>query len=48
VNFALAMLPLLSVAEQATDVRPILNRVPEGGRQVTGTTPSTASRAVTT
>jgi hypothetical protein len=30
-NFALAVFPLVSVAEQATVVRPILNRLPDAG-----------------
>jgi hypothetical protein len=47
VNLARAVLPLASVAEQLTVVRPILNRLLDRGRQMTGTTPSTASRAVT-
>src|SRR5438105_7326967 len=41
-------LPLVSVAEQRTRVRPALNQLPDLGRQVTGTAPSASSRAVTT
>jgi hypothetical protein len=37
--------PLLSVAEQATTVRPTLKRLPVGGRQETGTAPSVSSSA---
>jgi hypothetical protein len=37
VNLAVALLPLSSVAEQTTLVRPTLNRVPERGLHVTGT-----------
>ena len=39
------VLPVLSVAEQLTMVCPIGNNEPEAGKQVTGTEPSTASRA---
>lgn len=38
---------LESVARQRTTVRPSLKRLPERGLQATGTTPSTASLAVT-
>ena len=47
VNRVVALLPLLSVAAQETRVLPTLNRLPEGGVQVTGTVPSTVSEAVT-
>jgi hypothetical protein len=47
VNFAAAVFPLPSVAEQLTTVRPILKRLPDFGRHDTGTAPSTSSRAVT-
>ena len=45
VNEAVAGLPAESVAEQLTVVVPIANVEPEGGGQVTGTTPSTLSTA---
>ena len=41
------VLALESAAVQVTAVRPTGNRAPERGSHVTGTTPSTASRAVT-
>jgi hypothetical protein len=44
---AVLVLPLVSVAEQVTRVRPTANRRPDRGEQVTGTTPSTSSCAVT-
>ena len=47
VNLAVAVFPLLSVAEHLTTVRPILKRLPDLGRHDTGTAPSTSSRAVT-
>jgi hypothetical protein len=47
VNLAVALFPLLSVAEQLTTVRPILKRLPDLGRHDAGTAPSTSSRAVT-
>ena len=47
VNRAVAVFPLLSVAEQVTFVRPILKRLPEAGRHETATGPSTSSVAVT-
>jgi hypothetical protein len=40
-------LPLESVAEHVTLVRPSLNRLPERGLQVTGRVPSVVSSAVT-
>src|SRR5262249_35349491 len=45
VNVALALLPLRSDAVQVTVVRPSGKTPPEGGAQVTGTLPSTASVA---
>jgi hypothetical protein len=47
VNDALAVLALESVAEHLTTVRPIGNRPPDRGTQVTGTLPSAASLAAT-
>jgi hypothetical protein len=38
---------LVSAAEQVTRVRPTRNREPDRGRQVTGTSESTSSTAVT-
>ena len=46
-KLAVAVLALVSVAEQWTRLRPMRNRLPEGGRHLTGTGPSTASLAVT-
>ena len=46
-NVAVLVLALVSVAEQRTRVRPILNRAPDAGRQVAVTAPSTSSCAVT-
>ena len=46
-NEALAVFALESVAEQLTAVRPIRNRLPDRGVQVTGTWPSVLSLAVT-
>ena len=46
-NDALAVFALVSVAVQLTTVRPIGNRLPERGAQVTGTSPSAPSLAVT-
>ena len=46
-NDAFRVLALESVAEQLTTVRPIGNRLPDRGWQVTGTRSSTASVAVT-
>lgn len=43
---AIAVLPLPSVAEHVTIVRPTLKRLPEAGRQETATDPSTSSVAV--
>lgn len=47
INVAVDVLALESVAEHLTTVRPIRNRLPDRGTQVTGTWPSTASLAVT-
>ena len=47
INLAVAVLALESVAEHLTTVRPIGNRLPDRGTQVTGTWPSTESLAVT-
>src|SRR6187551_2957474 len=47
-KLAVPALALVSVAEQLTRVRPMRKRVPERGRHVTGTGPSTSSVAVTT
>jgi hypothetical protein len=46
-NEALAVFALESVAEQSTTVRPIRNRLPDRGVQVTGIWPSALSLAVT-
>src|SRR5262249_37062740 len=46
VKLAVAAFPLRSTAEHVTLVRPILNRLPDLGSHVTGTTPSTSSFAV--
>jgi hypothetical protein len=46
-NLAVRVLPLVSVAEHVTRVRPIRNRVPDLGLHETGTAPSTSSRAAT-
>ena len=47
VNRPLPLFPLLSMAEQFTRVRPILNKLPDLGRQVAGRPPSTSSWALT-
>ncbi len=47
VNFAVRVLPLVSVAEQVTTVLPIEKRLPDRGLHDTGTPPSTPSRALT-
>jgi hypothetical protein len=46
-NFAVRVFSLASVALQLTIVRPIRNRLPDRGTQVTGTRPSTASLVLT-
>ena len=46
-NLAVDVLALESVAEHLTTVRPIGNRLPDRGTQVTGTWPATASLAAT-
>jgi hypothetical protein len=46
-NDAFAVFALESEAEHLTTVRPIGKRLPERGKQMTGTAPSTASAAVT-
>ena len=47
VNCLFAVLPLESVAEQLTFVRPTLKLIPERGLQLAGTAPSAASLALT-
>jgi hypothetical protein len=47
VKDAVLVLPLVSVAEQVTRVRPTANGLRDLGEQVTGTGPSTSSCAVT-
>jgi hypothetical protein len=47
VNDALLVFALESAAEHLTTVRPTGNRLPDKGLQVTGTTPSLSSLAVT-
>jgi len=47
VKLAVAALALASVAEQRTLVLPRRKNDPEGGAQVAGTVPSTASEALT-
>jgi hypothetical protein len=47
VKRAVAVLPLPSVAEHVTSVRPTLKRLPEAGRHETTTDPSRSSVAVT-
>jgi hypothetical protein len=44
---AVLLLPLVSIAEQRTCVRPTLNQLPDLGLQVTGRLPSTSSWALT-
>ena len=47
VNFAVRVLPLVSLAAQVTSVRPIAKRVPDRGPHDAATAPSAASRTVT-
>jgi hypothetical protein len=46
-NTAVPVLPLVSVAEHLTVVRPFAKRLPDRGTQDTGTWPSLASLAAT-